>query len=700
MADQPLTSWGLSPVGASSVSLGPAPQQPVMTPEMIAALRKQALSLQAPPTENYKSWTQGLAHLLNVIQGNREASAAMQQEAANRQAQSNALMGMLPQTGAPAANIPPTGAAGASPQASNDPSAYISRTFQLESGGDPNAVSPNGKNKGLAQFSPDLEAKYGITDANRADPHAQVNALLAEQKDQAPVLKAALGRDPTPGEQYLAHQQGIAGGPALLSANPSMPAWRVLRPFYKDDATAKSAVTGNLPKDSGLQGTNPDQVTAGQFAGYWKNKFERGMPQQPVPAPAPGPAPAGPAPMAFAGNPAPAASPIAPMINAIAGRPVPPPPGAPAPMSGAPPQQMAQNAPVPGAGAPAGGFRPLLPPQVSQQNIQAIINDPRVPFEQKMQAAQMYRQSLTPNDTKLEGGTVRVIPGTGQQQWIQEPVYKQFKAGDVDMTLEGNRTGPNEPMTWKAITPGSGATAQPGQAPTAGKFDFSTPEGAAAASASMAGAKKQAEAQGEGEAKYSQQLYSGYSGLATVAAQQKPNIDIVRQLIDDKDFKSGIGNQMDLAYRRALATFNVDPGAAAPREVFNQTMPRILADQFSGMKALAAETGETGARIFKPMLDIEEKSLPSPDDSPEGLRRKIDILDRVGTVQMQLGDAAADYKKEHGALDAGFEKIARGVISTSRIYGMGAKIPPAGETAPAKSPVSGKTSGGVTWSVQ
>ncbi len=312
---------------------------------------------------------------------------------------------------------------------------------------------------------------------------------------------------------------------------------------------------------------------------------------------------------------------------------------------------------------------------------------------------QMIQQRAQPQTMDVEGGKL-MYDAAGHKVFIGEPRFGTIKAGGAEIPTVSHF----DPATrqWKTTTMTPGGGVQNAVTPAGGTSqpDLSTIGGIQANEAKQAGAVKQAQAQGEGEAKYSQQLYSGYSGLATVAAQQKPNIDIVRQLLDDKDFKSGTGNQMDLAYRRALATFNIDPGAAAPREVFNQTMPRILADQFSGMKALAAETGETGARIFKPMLDIEEKSLPSPDDSPEGLRRKIDILDRVGTVQMQLGDAAADYKKEHGALDAGFEKIARGVISTSRIYGMGAKIPPAGETAPAKSPVSGKTSGGVTWSVQ
>jgi hypothetical protein len=83
--------------------------------------------------------------------------------------------------------------------------------------------------------------------------------------------RAALGREPTPADQYVMYQQGAGGGAALLRpANASKPAWEVLLPFYEreygDSAerVAKSAVTRN-------GGTL--NMTAAQFAqsirDYW-----------------------------------------------------------------------------------------------------------------------------------------------------------------------------------------------------------------------------------------------------------------------------------------------------------------------------------------------------------------------------------------------------------------------------------------------
>ena len=83
--------------------------------------------------------------------------------------------------------------------------------------------------------------------------------------------RAALGREPTPADQYVMYQQGAGGGAALLrSENAAKPAWEVLLPFYQREygnsaeRVAKSAVTRN--------GGNLN-MTAAQFAqsirDYW-----------------------------------------------------------------------------------------------------------------------------------------------------------------------------------------------------------------------------------------------------------------------------------------------------------------------------------------------------------------------------------------------------------------------------------------------
>jgi hypothetical protein len=185
--------------------------------------------------------------------------------------------------------------------------------------------------------------------------------------------------------------------------------------------------------------------------------------------------------------------------------------------------------------------------------------------------------------------------------------------------------------------------------------------------AAAKGNQKNAEITGEANAKYYDSLHRGLSGSAMIAAQQKQNIDLLRQVAASPNFTPGAGSDQALALQRIAAQFGIKTEGAAPREIFNQVAARVLADQFSGLKSMASETGETGARIFKPMLDLEEKANLTHEDTLAGIKAKLDLLDRSGDLMMKWGDKADDYMKTHGKLDAGFDKQLRSDIAASRI---------------------------------
>lgn len=96
---------------------------------------------------------------------------------------------------------------------------YALNLIGKESSFNPSAVSPTGA-KGLAQFTKGTGAKYGLVSDQgdiRADPVANIKALVALTNDNRTALTQALGRAPTDGELALAHQQGAQGAINLLS---------------------------------------------------------------------------------------------------------------------------------------------------------------------------------------------------------------------------------------------------------------------------------------------------------------------------------------------------------------------------------------------------------------------------------------------------------------------------------------------------
>lgn len=131
-----------------------------------------------------------------------------------------------------------------------DPAALM-RIAEIESSLNPNAKNPKSSAGGLFQFIDSTAAQYGL--ANRFDPHQAADAGARLMKDNAAYLRAKLGREPSAGELYLAHQQGADGAVKLL-ANPNASA---------------AGIVGNdaIRLNGGHAG-----MTAGEFAGLWTRK--------------------------------------------------------------------------------------------------------------------------------------------------------------------------------------------------------------------------------------------------------------------------------------------------------------------------------------------------------------------------------------------------------------------------------------------
>ena len=133
------------------------------------------------------------------------------------------------------------------------PNSYLARLAEIESAGNPNAKNPNSSAKGLYQFIDSTAKQYGLADPY--DPEAATAAAQKLTDDNRAYLRKTLGREPSEGELYLAHQQGMAGAAKLL-ANPN--------------ELAANLVGADAVK---LNGGNSN-MTAQQFADKWISKFQ------------------------------------------------------------------------------------------------------------------------------------------------------------------------------------------------------------------------------------------------------------------------------------------------------------------------------------------------------------------------------------------------------------------------------------------
>ena len=131
----------------------------------------------------------------------------------------------------------------------------------LESRFDTDAQNPKSSAGGLFQFINGTADQYGLQDRFDADQSSDAAARL--MKDNAATLRDVLGREPTVGELYLAHQQGGGGASALLG-NPTALAVDIVG----SDAVTLNGGTANM--------------TAQQFANLWIRKAEDVADRQPI----------------------------------------------------------------------------------------------------------------------------------------------------------------------------------------------------------------------------------------------------------------------------------------------------------------------------------------------------------------------------------------------------------------------------------
>lgn len=131
----------------------------------------------------------------------------------------------------------------------------------IESRLDPRARNPGSSAAGVFQFVDKTWAEMGGGD--RMDAALNVRRGIALMSQNRAALTRALGREPSPWELYLAHQQGGGGATALLR-DPQRPAVEALRAAGVRDAAAA------IEKNGGST-----DMTAGQFAGLWRDRFDQ-----------------------------------------------------------------------------------------------------------------------------------------------------------------------------------------------------------------------------------------------------------------------------------------------------------------------------------------------------------------------------------------------------------------------------------------
>lgn len=135
---------------------------------------------------------------------------------------------------------------------------YIDQLAKIESSDKPLAENPNSSAKGRFQFIDATAKQYGLDQYQFGTPEyevAEINAVKAFTQDNYNALEKELGRPPTNGELYLAHQQGVGGAKKILTSSP------------------ESLAVDVLGRDEVLNNGGNENTTVGEFKQKWTEKF-------------------------------------------------------------------------------------------------------------------------------------------------------------------------------------------------------------------------------------------------------------------------------------------------------------------------------------------------------------------------------------------------------------------------------------------
>lgn len=145
-----------------------------------------------------------------------------------------------------------------------DPSIMLAMAH-IETGGSFNEKikNPNSSASGLFQFMAYTRGRYGMNEKTVFDARINSRGAAKMLNENRTALRKVLGREPTAGELYLAHQQGLGGARQLLS-NPNGSALDAVARAHKGNY-------GRARQIIKLNGGNLN-MTSGQFASLWVQK--------------------------------------------------------------------------------------------------------------------------------------------------------------------------------------------------------------------------------------------------------------------------------------------------------------------------------------------------------------------------------------------------------------------------------------------
>lgn len=504
---------------------------------------------------------------------------------------------------------------------------FFNKTGLLESGGDYSLVNKYGY-RGKYQFSPEELRKYGIKGDEWKDPATMEKVARQHFNDLKQEVASKIGREPTDGEVYLAHQRGVDGF-LVGQQNPDRPEWvnmlntgegrqRYAKSPSAAIAWAQRTVRDNVPKTDPTRRQLEAEVgqrwylkmTSGQFQPIWKNRFGDKPTESPLTGQA-GDAQLG----GGAGSD---------VIDK----------GEESAVGGETPFKTAQAFPsVPTAGGPIGNIPPANPIE-SDAQLQARLR--AASPDQRQEILENYLKRKEGREYDTLGGKATVTPTKpGEQPIVTERTTKTipFSVGDLHLQLAPDGSG-----GFSAVLP-DGSTKNFSSADAVWKW---AQEGHARGVDLNTRTEKRAnryeDIQGHAEQTYQS------------TADRGRQLELAQKLVDDPKFISGSFQEQREMISKFFNTMGIEPPANGSdiTQAFVKLVAGNILDDIKGLG------GQGLGQIRAKEMEIIEKMNAAPNMSPGAVRAVITLMRKANDRMQNHNDRVLDYSTEKGKIDPGF----------------------------------------------
>jgi hypothetical protein len=150
------------------------------------------------------------------------------------------------------------------------------------------------------------------------------------------------------------------------------------------------------------------------------------------------------------------------------------------------------------------------------------------------------------------------------------------------------------------------------------------------------------------EAKLGAQKYQSLVEAGTKAQMEIPQLDLLKEQMNDPNFFSGAGEKYNLLYKRLKSAVGIDPEAAVPQEYLRKATAANVLSSLGALKGLG--------QIRVAEINMAREAAASPDNSIPANKLLVEISKRTHQRNADIAEMAQAYKEQNGTLDAGFDK--------------------------------------------